>query len=82
MAKEYKTCSVDGCNGDASKKGAAKGFCVKHYQRFKKHGDPSISLINREQTGKPCLVEGCGRNSGYKGFCNLQYQKTKKLGLA
>lgn len=30
------TCSVEGCEADAF----SRGWCPKHYQRWKKHGDP------------------------------------------
>jgi hypothetical protein len=33
-----KVCSVDGCN----KKHEAKGYCKKHYNRFRRYGDPLI----------------------------------------
>lgn len=39
-------CSMDGCEG----KVIAKGFCTKHYQRFKKHGDPGKLLVIRNGT--------------------------------
>jgi hypothetical protein len=30
-------CSIEGCKGQNHE---ARGFCTKHYQRFRKHGDP------------------------------------------
>lgn len=33
-------CSVDNCNG----KHKAKGYCAKHYERLKKHGDVTVVL--------------------------------------
>lgn len=36
MASQFKTCSVDGCNG----KHVGRGFCKKHHERFRRHGDP------------------------------------------
>ena len=36
-----KTCSVDGCEN----KYWAKGYCVKHYKRYKNHGDPLFTKI-------------------------------------
>ena len=33
-----KKCSVDGCE----RKYDAKGYCKKHYDRFKRNGDPSL----------------------------------------
>lgn len=39
-----RACSVDNCNNEFK----AKGFCNKHYLRFKKHGDPLITLKDRD----------------------------------
>ena len=41
-----RECSVDGC----TTKHLAKGYCQKHYMRFWKHGDPSISKSLHEGT--------------------------------
>lgn len=43
MDNSIKLCSIDGCN----KKLYAKGFCKNHYQRFRKHGDPTKTLGGR-----------------------------------
>jgi hypothetical protein len=42
MAVTFKPCAVPGCNGNAhhSKKGARE-LCSAHYQRLRKHGDPT-----------------------------------------
>lgn len=36
----YEKCLVDGCNGDPKQYNTAHGYCFKHYQRWKRHGDP------------------------------------------
>lgn len=33
-------CSIDGCEGKVK----AKGYCLQHYTRWRRHGDPSIVL--------------------------------------
>ena len=49
--KEHKQvgCTVPGCGSPF----CALGFCSKHYQRFKKHGDPLVRAFGR---GKPQKV--------------------------
>lgn len=43
-AKNIGGCSVEGClNGGRLK----RGWCGKHYQRWKSHGDPSVTLTNK-----------------------------------
>ena len=45
--KKPTKCKIDGCFGTGNKKygheSFVKGFCDKHYQRFKKYGDPNIT---------------------------------------
>lgn len=43
-----KICSVEGC----SNKHFSRGFCTKHYQRWKKYGDPHELKINRSNLAK------------------------------
>ncbi len=57
-----------------------RGLCTKHYQRWRKNGDPLVSKIDRDQTGKPCNFPGCEKSSGYKGFCQNHYVMERKLG--
>lgn len=39
------TCSVPGCEG----KHHARGWCKKHYQRWRRHGDPETTDHPRER---------------------------------
>ena len=40
-----KTCSIDDCN----RKLYAKGYCQKHYDAYKRHGDPLVSIRNKRK---------------------------------
>lgn len=80
MAEFTKPCRVEGCNSFATNRGGARGMCAKHYLRWKKHGDPMVSLIDREQTGKPCKAEGCESKSGYKGYCANHHARNQRNG--
>jgi hypothetical protein len=43
MSRQFISCSVEACNGNAHRSANGKmGYCSKHYQRVKKHGDPNI----------------------------------------
>lgn len=45
-----RTCSVDGCG----KKHKAKGYCIAHYLRFKRYGDPTkVGMKNRRGIPMP-----------------------------
>lgn len=50
-----KTCSVDGCVG----RHEARGFCEKHYKRWKRYGAPIIVTAERGSAIN---------NSGYRNF--------------
>lgn len=39
-----RKCIVSGCN----KKHIAKNYCVKHYYRFKRHGNPNEAGRNKQ----------------------------------
>lgn len=67
-----KQCSIDGCE----KTHHARGYCDKHYQRFKTHGDPNggraryssaeESFAARTQWEGDCLIwVGSKRRDGY-----------------
>lgn len=40
-------CSIDGCTRSA----VGRGLCSKHWQRWRKHGDPNIVLRERREYG-------------------------------
>jgi len=66
-----KLCSAEGCN----KKYYAKGYCEKHYDRFKRLGSPD--LPNKI---KLCAVDGCEGKYVGLGYCRKHYDKFKKYG--
>lgn len=61
-----RLCSVEGCNGDASVRGTARGMCRSHYKRWSRHGDPMLGgtgmgerqrwiEANKKHEGDSCL---------------------------
>ena len=46
MEIRFTTCSVSDCKNNAHRDGdGRKGFCSMHYQRVKKHGDPTVIKV-------------------------------------
>jgi hypothetical protein len=71
-------CTVDGCEGEH----ASRGYCGKHYTRFRKYGDP---LFVKKEVGprgvfEGCSVEGCDKSHSAKGFCENHYSAFRKHG--
>lgn len=63
-------CSVESC--DQIKK-FNNGLCHKHYQRWKRHGDPTI-ITQFPLLGR-CKVDGCLTKDRSKGYCSMHYQR-------
>lgn len=74
-----KKCAHEGCSAPANIGGGSRGFCNKHYLRFMKFGDTSVSLIDREGDGI-CSVPGCGKKSQGKGLCGMHRQRMRAYG--
>lgn len=72
-------CAIEECESPSF----CKGYCSKHYARYKRHGDPLVTK-NRPRppagTRSICEVEDCGQNVKGLGFCLKHYQRFKKTG--
>lgn len=64
------TCTITGCKGNHY----GKGYCVMHYKRFIRHGDP---LYVRPV--KLCGVDGRGKNHLALGFCGRHYRQLPEV---
>lgn len=72
-----RTCSVDGCDG----KVLARGWCGKHYQRWRVHGDPFAPPRPPGPAARlSCSVEGCDGLSNARGLCGRHYQQARRDG--
>lgn len=74
-------CAFDEC----SKPAKCRGWCSAHYERWRKHGDPSVVMppvdppVKRTQFG-PCTVDGCNLDPWARGYCSNHYQKWRQYG--
>lgn len=55
----------------------AKGMCAKHYQRWKKFGDPNADHTRKRGV---CSIDGCESVTEAKGLCNKHYQRLRNFG--
>ena len=68
-----KICSIEDCNGKATR----RGWCGKHYDRWRRHGDPNAYMFGKDLR---CTVDGCDRSREGRGYCSKHYQRFMKHG--
>lgn len=72
-----KKCNIENC-GNQHK---ARGYCSKHYKKWKKYGDAEKIVKPRKQaTKKFCSVEDCTSDHYAGGFCRLHSRRHKNSG--
>lgn len=74
-----KICNVEGCEN----KVRSRGFCITHYTRFLKYGDP----LGKKEIRKPrefnkkfCSVAGCEKKHYARELCRLHYGRFMRNG--
>ena len=73
-----KECSIDGCETRAY----ARGWCSKHYTRWRNHGDPMRTAweIHARPADGLCTLDGCTRPYYYSGVCSGHYVRRMRHG--
>lgn len=66
-------CAIDGC----TRPHFARGWCNTHYYRWRRHGDPLVSLAG---VGGVCSIEGCDTASKQRGWCHMHYERWRRHG--
>lgn len=64
-------CAVSGCDRPRR----ARGWCQKHYLRWKRHGDPL-----HERPRRVCGVLDCGRPTDWHGYCVMHSKRYVRHG--
>lgn len=64
-------CAVDGCDRQA----ARRGWCIAHYSRWQKSGDPGPAEVRKRAQVHPmvCGVSGCSAPYLASGYCQMHY---------
>jgi hypothetical protein len=55
-----------------------RGWCQKHYQRLRKHGDPDY--LARDHVQPDCSIGDCPEPTVARGWCSKHYQHWRKYG--
>jgi hypothetical protein len=71
-----KCCYVPNCENKAK----GLGLCPKHYQRFKKFGDPHSTKLDWQKRDPICSVLDCCKDQQAKGFCSMHYRRYRLYG--
>lgn len=71
-----RTCSIEACDGVHR----ARGWCSKHYQRWKAFGDPMVERKARVAPERGCSIEACTRVHRSLGLCSPHYTRLRKYG--
>lgn len=72
-----RICKVDTCEGEAGRPGSGRGWCVRHYLRWRRHGDP---LGHGPQPIKVCTIEGCDKPHRSRGWCSKHWERWSRYG--
>jgi len=77
--QSLRICSLEDCTGEVK----ARGFCNKHYERFRKAGTtdrpPNYQVANTD----PCRVDGCERPPTRRlAWCEMHYYRNRRDGSA
>lgn len=71
-----RTCSIEGCMGKPS----SKGWCDKHYSRWRRHGDPTRRDRHQYEAGATCSIGTCGNPILARSLCGTHYQRWRANG--
>lgn len=80
-----RLCSIEGCDEPSD----ARGWCIKHYTRWFRHGDPMTVLPyspppppkhGPRKQPVPCSVDGCDRAASTRGWCTKHYHHWRDYG--
>jgi len=58
----------------------ARGWCRRHYQRWKLKGDPGPVDLVRMPNGSSCTVDGCDNPNMARGYCEMHRWRVRAKG--
>lgn len=67
------SCAIEGCD---SQQRLVRGWCLNHYRRWRRTGDPLGAQITRGV----CSIDGCENPSQARGWCKIHHQRWMRNG--
>lgn len=67
-------CAIETCDGVV----LARSWCRRHYERWRRHGDPSVNL--RAPHNRKCSIPGCDSKARSRGWCPKHYKRWQRFG--
>jgi hypothetical protein len=67
-------CTVEGCERTTGP-GSARGYCVAHYHRWQRYGDPLLGSAPHKPQARICSVIGCLVAPLARGWCQRHYSQ-------
>jgi hypothetical protein len=74
---DVPTCAIEGCDKEV----LARGWCSKHYYRWRRSGDPLTARAKLPVgTYTTCTVEGCEKPHFTAGLCDMHRWRVRTQG--
>ena len=54
---------------------ARSGLCKMHYERKRRHGDPTVTLYGSGTSDGRCSIQGCESEHVARGLCRMHYSR-------
>lgn len=74
IMRDSRKCSIEGCN----RKHRCRGFCLVHYQRWRRGADMALPIEPKPRQGSRCPL--CGVKAYRRGYCEMHYMRWRKYG--
>lgn len=69
-------CSIDGCN----RLYWARGWCKRHYERWRVHGSPYTLKKLANGTHETCTITECDKPHRSRGWCTMHWTRWSRYG--
>lgn len=75
-ASILKPCTMEGCD----RPHYSRSWCRRHYDRWRRHGQPNAGRSHRSRPVRICIVDGCVNPHAALQLCHSHYTRQRKHG--